>query len=282
MTDAWLDAQYDNRAMVPDHAAVMQGWRAASAAWRADHPDAEIDVAYGDHPRHAMDVFWPAGDRGAPLALFIHGGYWQALDKSSFSHLAAGFLANGIALAIPSYRLCPDVELSVLMEDVRLAAAFLMQRYERDLYATGHSAGGHLTAVLLGTDWRARGCEWTVHGGCAISGLFDLRPLVKTRVNDALRLDEAEAWRLSPARQEPPAGARLQCFVGSLESAEFERQSSEMALAWKGSWSPVIGANHFTSISPLTEPRSEMMRAIAAAVAEARPGRRRDAIAPSS
>jgi len=263
MPDAWLESEYNNRAKVPEHGAIMAGWKQDAAAFRAGHAQAEIALKYGPSARQVLDIFWPGTSRDAPLAMFIHGGYWQALDKDWFSHLAAGFLSHGIALALPSYDLCPQVSLEVLTEQLREAAACLIARHGRDIYATGHSAGGHLTAMLLATDFRARGLRGGIHGGYAISGLFDLERLVETSINTALNLDAARARALSPLRLPAPA-ARLRAFVGELEGEEYASQSRRIAEAWAGTWGFIPGANHFTAIAPLTAPDSEMMKTIAA------------------
>jgi arylformamidase len=265
MPDAWLESEYNNRAKVPEHGAIIAGWQRDAALFRAAHRHADIALNYGASDRQVMDIFWPGANRDAPLAMFIHGGYWQALDKDFFSHLAGGFNAHGIALAVPSYDLCPAVSLEVLTEQLREAAGFLIDRHGRNVYATGHSAGGHLTAMLLATDFAARGIRGEVHGGCAISGLFDLEPLVETSINGGLMLDPARAHALSPLHLPAPAG-RLRAFVGALEGEEYTRQSRLMALAWRGMWGFIPGANHFTAIAPLTAPDSEMMAAIAADV----------------
>lgn len=259
--DPRLEAEYNNRAKVPNHPDVMAGWKARAQDLRARHANAELDLAYGTAPRHRVDVFWPGAARDAPLAVFIHGGYWQALDKSWFSHLARGFNARGVALALPSYRLCPDVPLAAIIDDIKAALDFLMRRYERDVVVTGHSAGGHLTAMALATDCAVRGARHRPVGGLAISGLFDLRPLVSTSINGALGLDEAEAWRLSPAALPKPP-APLVAYVGALEGAEYERQSATIASVWAGEWRPIAGADHFTAIAPLEDGGSEMIATV--------------------
>lgn len=269
MLDSHLEAEYNNRLKVPHHPAIMAEWKAKSAAFRASHTNATIDVRYGDTDRQALDVFWPGHDRSVPLALFVHGGYWQALDKSWFSHLAAGFNANGIALAIPSYDLCPSVGVETIVEEIRRAAAFLMNSHETDLYATGHSAGGHLTAMLLATDWAAFGSSHVVTGGCAISGLFDLIPLVNTSINGALCLDTVAAARLSPINLTAPK-AHLYAFVGDLEGEEYTHQSASIAEAWRGTFGTVAGADHFTAIAPLEFCKSEMMQVIVAEISASR------------
>jgi arylformamidase len=149
-----LEAEYNNRARVPEHPAIIASWKHAAAAFRAAHPQAEMEIRYGSSARQTLDVFWPDESREAPLALFIHGGYWQALDPSYFSHLASAANANGIAFALCGYDLCTQVSLAAIVEQVRAAVLHLWRRYRRPLVASGHSAGGHLSACLLATDWK--------------------------------------------------------------------------------------------------------------------------------
>jgi arylformamidase len=268
-----MESEYNNRAKVPDHPAIMAGWQRDAAAFRAAHPHQDLDLAYGPTPRQALDLFWPGPGREAPLALFIHGGYWQALDRSWFSHLSAGLLAHGMAVAVMSYDLCPQVTLAELVDQVRTAAAWLYRHTGRRMMAFGHSAGGHLTAMLMATDWRARDPSLPpdlVPAGLAISGLFDLVPLIETSINTALGLDQATALALSPIHMPPPAG-RLHAAVGGDEGAEYERQSRQIAAAWGGSWESLVGENHFTIIGKLVDPHSALVTQ-AVALASQSPG----------
>jgi arylformamidase len=260
------EAEYNNRAKVPEHPAILAGWQAAAAAFRAAHAQAELDVPYGPSARQRLDLFWPDGGRDAPLALFIHGGYWQGLDKSWGSHLAAGLVAHGIAVAMPSYDLCPQVPVTTIVAQMRDAVAMLAARHARAMYAMGHSAGGHLAAMLLATDWPARGLPpGQVNGATTFSGLFDLEALVGTSINIKLGLDAAEARRLSPINLPRPAG-RIAALVGALEGAEYARQSQAIAAAWDGTASLVEGRHHFDIVAPLADPASAMIKAIAATV----------------
>ena len=263
MIDEAMEREYNNRAKVPDFPAIAAALGRDAAAFRASHPDSELGVAYGAREREAMDIFWPSAGRGAPLAIFLHGGYWQSLDRAWFSHLAAGLTACGVGVAMPSYDLCPTVTLAQLVEQVREAAAFLFRRHGRRMTAFGHSAGGHLTAMLMATDWPARGLPAAViAAGFSISGLFDLQALISTTVNDALRLDEDEARRLSPLLM-PSPGLPLHAVVGGAEGPEYERQSRSIAEAWGGTWELAPGANHFTVIEPLADTQSAMTRRVA-------------------
>lgn len=255
-----LEAEYNNRDKVPEHQAIRDGWLRDSAAFRAAHPHADLDVAYGPTPRQALDLFWPGTPRTGPLAIFVHGGYWQMLDRKPFSHFARGLLGHGVAVALPSYDLCPQVTMAVLVEQVRDAAAFLARQHRRPMLALGHSAGGHLAAMLLATDWAARALPTdTIVAALPISGLFDLPPLTHTSVNTALGLDKAEARRLSPLFLPRPAG-RLHAAVGSTEGAEYTRQTRSIAEAWDGTWEALAGRNHFTVVEPLADPESGLVR----------------------
>lgn len=255
-----LQAEYDNRAKVPDSPAIIARWAEEAAAWRAAHPRSELGLAYGPGERERLDLFWPGPARDGPMAMFLHGGYWQSLDRSWFSHLAAGLVGHGVAVAIPSYDLCPAVRLAAIVDEVREAAAFLHRRHGGKLLATGHSAGGHLTAMLLATDWASRGLPADlVAAGLPISGLFDLDPLRRTSVNAALGLDEAEARLLSPMFL-PSPGRPLHAVVGGEEGREYARQTRGIAEAWGGSWESVPGADHFTIVEALADPASALVR----------------------
>lgn len=248
--DARLQAQYDNRALVPEHPALIAGWEHDAAAWRAASPAAELGLAYGPGDRERLDLFWPAAGRSAPIALFIHGGYWQALDRAWFSHLARGLNAHGVAVAIPSYDLCPQVTVARIVAQMREAAAFLRHRHRARLLAMGHSAGGQLAAMLL--------AEAHAEAALPISGVFDLTPLLSTTINDALRLGAAGARALSP-RFLPPPGRPMHAVVGADESDAFIAQTRDFATAWGATWEALPGCNHFTVLAPLAEPDSGLV-----------------------
>ncbi len=261
------EAEYNNRARVPEHPAIFARWARDAGDFRARHANAELRLPYGRSAREHIDLFWPSAKREAPIVLFIHGGYWRSLEPAMFSHVAAGANARGLAVALAGYDLCPDVTIERIIEEVRDAAIFLGRRHGRKLLACGHSAGGHLAAALLATDWskRAPGLPADlVPAAFSISGLFDLTPLVNVSMNADLRLDEAAARRVSPLFWEIPAGARtFDAWAGGKESGEFLRQSRAIAEAWgkKGvaaRYVEVPGADHFTIVDPLGDPRSAM------------------------
>lgn len=272
MTATDLEAEYNNRARVPEHPGIITRWKEESASLRAAHRHAELGLSYGNSARQIVDIFWPGETRDAPLALFIHGGYWQALEPQSFSHLAKAANTNGVALALCGYDLCPQVTVRSIVEQVRAAALFLWKRHGRRLTVSGHSAGGHLTACLLAADWKkydAGAPSDLVPSGLSLSGLFDLTPLVSTTVNNALGLDAAEAARLSPLDWPVPKNRTLDAWVGGAESAEYLRQSRTVAETWgkqgaETAYYEIAGANHFTVLDPLNDPESRISQRLAA------------------
>ena len=262
MAEIDYEVEYNNRARVPENPAIMAGWGRDAAAYRAEH--APRRMAYGPGPRNTIDFF--SGDGQGPIVVFIHGGYWQALDGSSFSHCARGLNAHGIDVAVPSYDLCPQVTVDTIIAEMR-AAARELAKLGRPLVISGHSAGGHLAACLLATDWQTQDASLPkdlVIAAYAISGLFDLVPLVETSINKALGLDSATARAASPLFWEAPKHGSLDAVVGETESAEYHRQSRTMTEAWARGGLPtrygiVADANHFTAIAPLSDPASPMV-----------------------
>ncbi len=254
-----LEAEYNNRARVPEHPAIIAGWAKDAAAYREARPPRV--VRYGDGERHTFDLF----EAGAgPAVMFIHGGYWQALDKSFFSHMAAGLNALGVSVAVPSYDLCPNVRVGDIVEQMRMACALLHRETNAPVIVSGHSAGGHLAACLLAS-------EAHVPAAYAISGLFELAPLVPTSLNTALRLDDAEAEALSPLTWPGPEGKILDAVVGADESSEYLRQSAAIVEAWGAEgvatrYEAIAGTNHFTVIAPLTDASSAMCERLLALV----------------
>ncbi len=217
------EVEYNNRARVPENPALISGWASDAAAYRAQH--APRAISYGPGARHTIDLF-PGKDDG-PIVVFIHGGYWQALDGSFFSHCARGLNGHGIGVAVPTYDLCPAVTVGEIIQQMQMAARELA-KLGRPLVISGHSAGGQLAACLLATDWRALDASLPtdfILSAYAISGLFDLVPLVGTSINNALRLDDEAARAASPLSWNVPAHGSLDAVVGEKESAEYFRQS---------------------------------------------------------
>jgi arylformamidase len=264
---AWLDAQYNNRARVPESAAILERWAVASAAARDGSPAKRLDIAYGDGPQETLDIF-PAAAPNAPLLVFIHGGYWRALDKSDFSFVAPSFVADGATVVVPNYALCP----TVTIEDIALQCARALAwswRHAAEFGAdasrialAGHSAGGHLAAMLLSCRWKQLADDLPpqpLAGALAISGLYDLEPLRLTPfLQDDLRLTPAQVGRLSPAFFPRPKAGKLFAVVGGDESPEFLRHNQLIRDQWGPTAVPVCeavpGANHFSVLQSLADP----------------------------
>jgi arylformamidase len=247
-TPGELENQYDNRSAVPGHKEIFRDWERRSRLAREELGGAR-DLAYGPHPRQRIDLFVPANfTTPAPLHLFLHGGYWQAMGKEFSGFVAEGLVQAGVAVAVAGYRLCPEVSLEEVVQDVRDALAWLHLNGAAHgvnasrVQISGHSAGGHLAAMLWTTDWTQQVSELPaniLHSGIVISGLYELQPLLSTRVNDALGLDAPRALALSPALLEPGCRAPLLLAVGEAESEEYHRQSDYLCEKWRTAGVPV-------------------------------------------
>ncbi len=269
------EAEYNNRARVPEHAALIQAWYEAAQRYRVDRlteAHAELDVAYGPGERQRLDLFWPDKPQPAGLAVFVHGGYWQTLSPDGFSHMARGANGHGIAVAVPGYDLCPAVTVGDIVNQIRACCRFLWQRFGKRLVVAGHSAGGHLAAAMVATDWPALDATLPadlVPAGLAISGVFELEPLTHTSINGPLKLDDEEARAASPMNWPVAPGRTLLAYVGGAESREFLRQSRDIVAHWAArgvhaECVEVAGANHFTVLDPLADPDSAMTQALVA------------------
>lgn len=266
---AALDAQYDMRRAVPDHQVFFDRYEADSAAVREASP-VRLDLAYGAHPLERLDLFPAERAHGpSPVLLFIHGGYWFAFDKRYFSYPAPHWTDRGVAFASINYPLCPGATMDELVASVRASVRWLAANaaglgVDPDrIYVTGHSAGGHLTAMVLADPDRPAG----VVGGLSISGLFDLEPIRLSYLNAHLHLDEASARRNSPLHLVPAAAPEQLFCVGGAETPEFRRQQAEYHAAWTGAGlrGDVVeapGAHHFSVVDGLADPDSVMFRAI--------------------
>lgn len=263
------EAEYDNRARVPEHPAILGRMAEDAKNYRAaavEKKQAELDVSYGSSPRQIIDIFYSRAGANAPVAVFIHGGYWRALQPSAFSQVAKGLNANGITVALIGYDLCPQVSIANIVDEIRQGCLFLWKRFNKRLLVHGHSAGGHLAAVAIATDWQSLGAPADlVPAAMGISGLYDLAPMIATSMNVDFKLDEAEARRLSPLFWPAPKGKVFDTVVGSAESDEFLRQSRTLCDSWGKAgvamrYDAPAGANHFTVIEPLADPNSAMVK----------------------
>lgn len=269
-----LEAEYNNRERVPEHPEIFARWTSEASLYRkrlAAQGRAELGLRYGKSARQTIDLFFAEQRATAPLALFIHGGYWRSLDPALFSHVAAGLNAQGVSVAVAGYDLCPQVRLRDIIDEMRQASLFLWHRFDRRLLVFGHSAGGHLAAAMLATDWDkldAAAPADLVPSASAISGVFDLTPLTGISMNADLRLTPDEAREVSPLSWPAPSGRTLDVLVGALESDEFLRQSREIVKAWGSAgvttrYEEVADANHFTVLDPLADPASAMVARLA-------------------
>jgi len=269
---AWLDAQYNNRARIPEHAQTFERWAARSVVAR-ERPGSHLDQRYGDGPNEVLDVFVPAvgATRPAPVFVFVHGGWWRALDKRDHSFLAPPFVERGAMVVVPNYALCPAVSIETIALQMTRALAWTHRNAARfggdpsRIVVAGHSAGGHLAAMLLCCDWRAVSRDLPVRlvkVALSISGVFDLEPLRRAPFLQCdLRLTPRSVRRLSPAGFAPPRG-HLIAVVGGDESEEFLRQNALIRAAWGARVVPVCesvpGANHLEILEQLAEPGARL------------------------
>jgi arylformamidase len=264
-----LAKEYNNRELVPDHARYFARWQEDSARARS-RMICYLDRRYGDMPGETVDIF-PARKGDGSCMLFIHGGYWRSLDKSDFSFLAPTWVDAGVSLAVVNYDLCPKVTMEEIVQQMLRASRWLWlhaEEYGMDqdrLYVSGHSAGGHLTAMMMCALWPTFDPAlpkdlWK--GGLAISGLYDLRPLLSVPfLQQDLRLDDESALRLSPAFLPPATRAPVMTCVGGSESSEFRRQNALLRERWRGAFFgdvPMPGKNHFSVMDALADPSSAL------------------------
>ncbi|WP_280151056.1 alpha/beta hydrolase [Piscinibacter sp. XHJ-5] len=266
---AWLDLQYNNRARIPEHPQIFERWARASALAR-EGLSHRFDVRYGDGPNETLDIY-PTHTHRAPVLVYIHGGYWRSLDKRDQSFLAPSFVQAGAMVVMPNYALCPAVRIEDITLQLVRALAWTWRHaplYGGDasrIVVAGHSAGGHLAAMLLSCDWQAVDAELPptlVRRALAVSGLFDLEPIRHAPFLQAdLRLTEESAQRLSPAGFPAPAGA-LYAAVGAEESDEFLRQNQMIRDAWGSKAVPVCetvpGTHHLSVLHELADPGARL------------------------
>jgi len=269
MSPAELDRQYNPRMTVPDHTDFLLRWARRSAEVRA-RLQCETDLRYGVTPAETIDVF-PAAHVGAPLFAFLHGGYWRALDKSDFSFLAPAFVDAGVTLAVVNYGLAPAVGIEEIVRQTLRACAWLWRNEAglgadpKRLYVGGHSAGGHLTAMMVAAKWSCYARDLPddlFRGGVCISGLYDLTLLAQAPfLREVLNLDESGARHVSPVSYRPARNVPLLTAVGALESGEFRRQNSLIARTWPHC--PVRdvampGKHHFSIVEALGDADSAL------------------------
>jgi arylformamidase len=273
LTREFVEAGYNNRAAVPDHPQWFVRWAEDSAAVRARLAPA-LDLRYGPGAKETLDLFLPASPPRGTF-LFLHGGWWRSLDKSDHSFVAPAFVDAGYAVAVANYDLCPVVGIATIVDEARRALAWVVRdgaahgANARRIVVGGHSAGGHLTAMMFATDWKQHGFNAApLIAGVSLSGVHDLRPLTLFSGNADWRLTDADAARLSPSLATCRVRAPLLIAVGADETPEFVRQSQLLWDAWPDARPAgarkilqVAERHHFNVVSDYADPDSALTRA---------------------
>ena len=266
-----FDDAYTNAAYIAGGADYPAQWIAAAERFRENLPagvTAKIDVAYGEKPRNHFDLYLPP-QTPKGLSIFIHGGYWMRFSKASWSHLAAGALARGWAVVQPNYTLTPDITIGGITAEIARAITAIAPLVDGPIRLVGHSAGGHLATRMV--------CEPSqvpehiinrVQHVTSISGVHDLRPLMRTSLNETLKLSELEARNESPSLRRPKSGVAVMCWVGADERPEFLRQNDLLANIWHGLGADMAthhapGRHHFDVIDDLRDPTSSLCALVA-------------------
>ncbi len=266
---AALDAEYNNQAKVPDFAAYLREFSALNETTRAEYPGL-VSYCYDEPTGQLLDIIYPA-DRGndpCPVQVFFHGGYWKALSRENFTFVARAFADYGIATVIVDYDLIPAITMEELVRQCRQSLAFLYRHADslgldaEDIHISGHSAGGHLTAMCLGTDWQDFAEDLPaqiIKSGIGISGLYNLLPIRLSFLQKDLALSMETAAQMSPVHLPEPTNGRLHLLLGSKEGPEYHAQSTGMHDAWPDQAEPPISLppyNHFSIVGSLAEPTS--------------------------
>jgi len=272
VTPDLVERGYNIRAAVVEHPLWFQKYPELSAATRARHRHA-LDLRYGPAPKETLDLFLPeVAVRGT--FVFIHGGYWRSFDKADFHFVAGPMLAQGLAVAVANYDLCPAVSIARIVDECRRMMVWITREGSQhgvvadNVVVGGHSAGGHLAAMMFATDWDALGLvQDPLVGGVTLSGVHDLKPLVLSSMNGDLRLTNAEAARVSPVNHASLSPAPLLVAVGGAETSEFIRQSQLIWDLWTDNCRPaagpliLAGKHHFSVVADYADPESELTRA---------------------
>ncbi len=261
---------------MPEHVDIYAAFEAEGEAVLADF-ETRLDVSYGPSAEETLDIYLPQnqGPGGAPINVFLHGGYWYSRHKNDFRFLARGQVPAGAVLVVVNYALVPSVDLDELVRQCRAAVAWIFENaagFGADpdrLFVSGWSAGGHLTAMMMATDWPTFGDSLpadTVKGGAALSGIYDIAPIRMTFMQDTLGFTPEQVTRNSPITLAPTTGAPLIVAVGGDESEEFLRQGVEFAARWQAAGTPcrtmvLPGINHFTLLGEFADPGSDLTTA---------------------
>lgn len=266
----WDDA-YANRAYIKDANVIVDQWPVDAKAFRDELGQSgrmRADIAYGPHARNRLDLFLPEG-KPKGLAVVVHGGYWMLFDGRTFSNLAKGAVERGFAVAVPSYVLCPEARISDITRQIGDAISVAAEEIDGPIHLTGHSAGGHLVSRMVSaTSPLSSDLQSRLRKTVSISGVHDLRPLMKTKMIETLKLDAAEADRESPAQLRPLLATDIAFWVGADERPEFVRQTTLMEAAWGSDATVEIviepAKHHFSVIEGLTDRNHALVRSLLA------------------
>ncbi len=258
------DAAYHNSGAVPNAQQLFDQWAERSRAFR-ESSENHLDIAYGSGEREKFDLFFPDAIESKGLVMIVHGGYWKAFDKTAFSHLAKGAVEMGYTVAVPSYDLCPGTKILNITNQIQIALEVAGEQVSGPVYLTGHSAGGQLVARL---GCKNRGMPESITSRIkhilGISGVYDLRPIRRTAMNNTLHINEVEALAESPVLHEPFENLRFTGWVGAEELSEFRRQTAAHCALWRGFETQVTtyedpGKNHFTVVEALEQAGSLLL-----------------------
>lgn len=253
------DRDYSNGAFIPQADSFPPKWNAAAASFRDSlGPRAQINLPYGPTDRHRFDLYRPEGPPKGVL-VFIHGGYWMAFTHQTWSHFAAGPLARGWAVAMPSYTLAPHARIGTMTQEIATACRAIAALVPGPMVVTGHSAGGHLSARMGCADINV-----SVRRVVPISPLAELGPLLATKMNDTLHLDPAECATESPARHALRPGTSAHVWVGAQERPVFLQQARLLAEEWDCPWTAASDCHHFDVLDALTDPVSALVNTLLA------------------
>jgi arylformamidase len=269
-----LDTQYNNRLHVPEYADYLNRWKLLSGQTQQKLPVIK-DIPYGKLRREKLDIY-PSLQPQSKTLIFIHGGYWQMLDKSMFHFIANGFHSYGVTTILLSYPLAPEVSINQIVLSCRKAIEWLYRNVSafngdpHQMYVAGHSAGGHLAAMLMATDWELFDPGLSANllqGICAVSGLFNLVPIQLSYINQVIKMDMETAKSNSPVRLEPATACPLIVAVGEAETAEFKDQSQELYTCWKNKGIDIEllqlpGQNHYSIAETIVDPQSSLHQAL--------------------
>ena len=270
------EAGYNLRDRHPDYQQFVDRWQRESDQARKA-PNCQLDLPYGDGPNMTLDIF-PAPGTKRPILIFIHGGYWRAMGKEDFAYPAIGLNQAGVTYISINYALAPAVTIDEIVEQCRQAVVWVYRNAEKyggdanRIHVSGHSAGGHLTGMMLATDWAQLGLPPApIVSGTPISGVFDLLPILETSINDDVRLDSDSAVRNSPITLIPSNGVPIISAVGGGETDAFLSQSEAYAEAWKktggnATYMPIEGFHHFDVVCELGRSGSELNNAVLALI----------------